>query len=179
MRIENKKILEGIFYDALKDLGITGAVYSFTYERIGGRFKSIENSCEVSGTTIYVNEDWAEYCVVEYKYDLSFIMAHEARHVYQQNEVMMYRNNGTYCEGVNRIELWAQEFQHYIRNIGPQTFEAHSKQDVEIDANAYAALFCMLRGEGQPRFASCVDKECTERFIELAERKGLTVDTRD
>lgn len=80
-----KQILEETFQDVLTMLGLPPLPYTFVYEKMGGSFLTMENSEEVDNTNhiIYVNEEWANAMLKDCPYDLYYLQAHEARHVYQ------------------------------------------------------------------------------------------------
>lgn len=54
----------------------------------------MDNAEEVSiaEMKIYINEDWANKMVKDYEYDLYYMMAHEARNVYQQIQISQLRS---------------------------------------------------------------------------------------
>lgn len=64
-----KQILESTFWDVLALMKLPPLPYTFVYEEIGGRFKTMDNAEEVSiaEMKMYINEDWANKMVKDYE----------------------------------------------------------------------------------------------------------------
>ena len=78
---EAKNKLREYFEEACKVLGVNCQKISFVYERIGERFRTVNNTCEVDEDCLYINEDWiAGTLRINFLYDLQYQMYHEARH---------------------------------------------------------------------------------------------------
>lgn len=150
MTIEKAKaLLYDYFAEACNILGVNHEENVFKYEHIGQRFKTVENTCEVSGNILYINEDWIAYVLQEdFLYDLQYQMYHEARHFYQRMVINDYHVRGKCSELPATIMRWEAERRNYIRNEGTEeTQKANAKQQIEIDANAFACVLLMRKGQ--------------------------------
>lgn len=173
---EAKKILENTFKDAIKMLGLKDCNIHFVYECIGTRFLTTNNSSELSGDTLYINECWANDVVKSYKYDLYFMMAHEARHLYQLFNVNAINNSQIHSEkNIELVKKWEDNFSNYTRNSGNLSKKDYVCQPVEVDANAFACFYCLFKRKGQPRIAPEADELTTNRLFEIAESYGVTL----
>ncbi len=172
-----KQILESTFWDVLALMKQPPLPYTFVYEEIGGRFKTMDNAEEVSiaEMKMYINEDWANKMVKDYEYDLYYMMAHEARHVYQQIQISQLRSGRQYTETPALIVSWEDNFLHYQRNEGGDTVKPYHRQPVEVDADAFANLYVLLKGIGQARISDDADELVTQRLKEIATQYNLEI----
>ena len=150
MTIEDAKIrLREYFVEACNVLGVKLQNIQFVYERIGDRFKTVNNTCEVGDNCLYINEDWiSEILRINFLYDFQYQMYHEARHFYQYNVMVDYHVRGKSSELPTTIKQWEFECKNYIRNEGTDESEkANATQTMEIDANAFAIVMLSMKGE--------------------------------
>ena len=113
-----KQILEETFQDVLTMLGLPPLPYTFVYEKMGGRFLTMENSEEVDNTNhiIYVQ-----------------------------------------------------------RNLGGNTVLPYQRQPVEVDANAFANFYVLVKGIGGARVPAESDDLVTQRLKEIAAQYGMVI----
>ena len=170
-----KRIIENSFRDAMSLLKMSAETIQFQYEPIGGRFKTMENSMETNPTTVFVNENWANECILNYQFDLFFLPAHEARHQYQKLQIEKFCKGLQTNEDPELIQSWINNNKDYKRNEGPESFPAYITQPVEVDANAFANFYVMLRNIGQPRMSKESDILETQRLMEIAKQFGAVI----
>lgn len=172
-----KQILENTFRDALAMMKLPPFPYTFVYEKIGERFKTMDNAEEVSiaERKVYINEDWANNVIKTYPYDLYYLMAHEARHVYQQIQISQLHSGRPFTESPALIVSWEDNYLHYQRNEGGDTVKPYHRQPVEVDADAFANFYVLKRGIGQARISDDADELVTQRLKEIAAQFGLTI----
>lgn len=172
-----KLILEETFQDVLTMLGLPPLPYTFVYEKMGGRFLTMENSEEVDNTNhiIYVNEEWANAMLKDCPYDLYYLQAHEARHVYQHMQVILMRTGGQPKEDRALVVSWMVNIQNYQRNLGGNTVLPYQRQPVEVDANAFANFYVLVKGIGGARVPAESDDLVTQRLKEIAAQYGMVI----
>ena len=146
---EAKNNLHIYFEEACRILRIDYKHIIFVYEHTGKRFRTINNTCEVEGDIVFINEDWLSRVLLDdFLYDLQYQMYHEARHFYQQKVIADYRDRGVSSELGTTISQWENEFKNYKRNEGtPETQKDNANQKVEIDANAFAIVLLSSKGK--------------------------------
>lgn len=167
---EVKRKVEMYFKNACKTLNIEFSNYIYVYEPIGSRFATSCNSAEFSGNVLYINEDWIKIAIDnDDEYDLEFVMAHEARHQYQQFVINDFYTRGRSCELPSIINSWIESFQVYKRNEGDELSEiANANQAVEIDANAFAAAYMMIQQNKGARIPPSCAEDVVKRMKEIA-----------
>lgn len=79
-----------------------------------------------------------------HKVDIEFFVFHELRHMHQFCSISNYLNGKNVSEDSETIEKWKADFSDYKRNTGGESEDENLMQEVEIDANAYAALLAKL-----------------------------------
>lgn len=171
MTIEEAKIkLREYFEDACEVLGVHCQSIPFVYEHIGERFRTVNNTCEVDGDCLYINEDWiTEILKINFLYDLQYQMYHEARHFYQAMVIADYRTRGKSRELPATIYQWEMEGANYIRNEGTEDSQkANATQKMEIDANAFAIVMLNMKGITEARAPIELWKETEKRVYEIA-----------
>lgn len=144
-----KKRLRGYFDEACQELKIIDSTaYDFQFEKIGQRFATEENSAELAGNVLYINEDWIESILKNKdEVDLRFIMYHEVRHIYQRSVIDDFDKRGKSCELPATIEAWKRDLAGYVRNEGDAKSQmANISQSIEIDANAFANSMLIKHG---------------------------------
>lgn len=149
MTIDEAKIkLREYFEEACEVLGINHQNVYFVYEQIGERFRTVNNTCEVEGNCLYINEEWIVETLREnFLYDLQYQMYHEARHFYQAMVIADYHARGKSRELPATIHQWEMECTNYIRNEGTEdTQKANATQKMEIDANAFSNVMLSMKG---------------------------------
>lgn len=120
------------------------------FERVGqGTFeeKYIGAVSDVNSGTLTVNIDWYESPETP-EVDYGYIIWHEMRHMYQRSQVLRLANKAPIRADEKTIRRWDYEFHHYIPNT-PTTEYKHMKQDIEIDAYAFA-LYMVYRYSANP-----------------------------
>ena len=172
-----KKILEETFKDALAMLELPPFPYTFIYERMGQRFLTMDNAEEVDNVShiVYINEDWANARIKDYSYDLYYLMAHEARHVYQHMQILLYFKGRTTREPLSLVLSWRDNFQNYIRNEGWGTIKPYHCQPVEVDADAFANLYVLVKRIGPASIPEDSDSLIVQRLKEIASQYGLII----
>lgn len=132
--------LRDYFDEACKELHIDSSPYKFHFERTGHRFATADNSAEMDGTILHINEEWVEAALHAHaEFDLMYVMYHEARHIYQHYVIADYTKRGKLSELPVTIQSWMQDFSNYTRNEGDEdSWRNNISQSVEIDANAFA-----------------------------------------
>lgn len=172
-----KHILESTFQDALGMLGFPPLPYTFSYEKIGKRFLTMDNAEEVDNVNriVYVNEDWANQMVKVFAYDLYYMMAHEARHVYQEIMMRMFQSGQQTKEQDALIVSWINNKQNYVRNQGGATVKPYHCQPLEVDADAFANFYVMMRRIGGARVPQDSDELVTQRLKEIGAQYGVTI----
>lgn len=135
-----KDRLRGYFDEGCKELHVDSSLYKFQFEKIGKHFATVENSAELEGHVMYVNEDWVEGAFQrDEEFDLMFVMYHEARHIYQHKVIADFEERGKSSELPAVIASWKHDFENYLRNEGDaDSWWKNVSQSVEIDANAFA-----------------------------------------
>ena len=172
-----KQILETAFQDAISKLGLLPIPYTFCYEKIGRRFPTMDNAEEVDNVNriVYINEDWANQMVKVFEYDLHYMMAHEARHVYQDIVIRMFQCGQSVKEPAALIVSWIDNKQHYVRNQGGATVKPYHCQPIEVDADAFANFYVLAKGIGQARIPEDSDEQVTQRLKEIGAQYGVTI----
>lgn len=171
MTIEEAKIkLREYFEEACKILGVDCLNVPFIYEHIGGRFKTVNNTCEKRGSCLYINEDWiAEILRHNFLYDLQYQMYHEARHFYQEMVINDFHVRGKSRELPATIQQWEKENGNYVRNEGTEVSQkANAAQKMEIGANAFAIVMLNIKGVTEARAPMEQWQETEKRVIEIA-----------
>ena len=137
-----KLILEKTFKDALSMLRVESSRYFLTFEKMGNMFLTLENAVEIDLTNniVYINEEWANLAINEMPSDLFFQMAHEARHIYQREEIIKYIGGKKHSEPSDIVKSWIANRKNYKRNVGGNSVLYYQRQPVEVDTNAFAAL---------------------------------------
>ena len=114
----------------------------YRYERIGeGKFTDIKTPVVTSIPYILtVNIDWYESAD---EYDVKLMLRHEARHLYQQNQIEKLSLGKPVAEDANMILQWDNEFipDNYVSNM-PGKEREHFTQACEIDAYVFASFIC-------------------------------------
>lgn len=171
MTIEEAKTkLREYFEEACKVLEVNYQNIPFVYEHIGERFKTVNNTCEKVGSSLYINEDWiTEILRNNFLYDLQFQMYHEARHFYQEKVINDFHVRGKSRELPATIQQWEMENANYLRNEGTEvTQKANATQKMEIDANAFAIVMLNIKGITEARAPMEQWKETGKRVFEIA-----------
>ncbi len=83
---------------------------------------------------ITVNLDWYEAADNQ---DLHYILWHETRHLYQWSQIEKMHLGLPIQDDVSVVQEWEYNIHHYIYNT-KDTETAHMKQEMEIDAYAFA-----------------------------------------
>lgn len=171
-----KQIIESTFSNVLTALNYPNYPIVFRYEKIGGRFLTIDNSAEYDSKnrTVFINEDWANNRIETFPYDLYYISAHEARHVYQHIQIELLLSNNTIREDRKLIETWMNNFRNYIRNQGGNTIAPYHRQPVEVDADAFANVYMLINGK-ECRVPVESDDLVSKRIIEIGNQLGFTI----
>lgn len=171
-----KQILETAFQDAISMLGLLPIPYTFCYEKIGPRFPTMDNAEEVDNVNrIDINEDWANQMVKVFEYDLHYMMAHEARHVYQEIVIRMFQSGQSVKETAALIVSWIDNKQHYVRNQGGATVKPYHCQPIEVDADAFANFYVIKKQIGGARIPVDSDELVTQRLKEIGAQYGVTI----
>ena len=172
-----KHILETTFQDAISMLGMPPIPYTFCYEKMGHRFPTMDNAEEVDNVNriVYINEDWANQMVKVFAYDLYYMMAHEARHAYQEIVIRMFQCGQSVKEPAALIVSWIDNKQHYVRNQGGATVKPYHCQALEVDADAFANFYALAKGIGQARIPEDSDELVTLRLKEIGAQYGVTI----
>ena len=172
-----KKILENTFRDALGMLKLPPLPYTLCYEKIGQRFQTMENAEEVDNVNhiVYINEDWANQMVKVFEYDLYYMMAHEARHVYQEIIIQQFHKRQPAKENEALIVSWIDNKQNYIRNEGGATERPYHRQPLEVDADAFANFYVLAKGIGVARVPEDSDELVTQRLKEIGAQFGVRI----
>lgn len=174
-------IIHRTFVTALQQLNVPPMQIAFAPEPMGQRFPTKDNAMEVASDVasgkaiVHINEDWANTCLQTYPFDLHFLAAHEARHIYQDYQISLLQQQQPTSEEPALIQSWIDNKGNYHRNTGPDSFEAYICQPIEVDANAYANLYVMLHRIGQPRMSAESDALETQRLKEIANQFGFTI----
>lgn len=110
----------------------------FKYEHVGeGTFSDINiGAVNRAPYVIVVNIDWYETAEER---DVKFILRHEARHLFQRNQIEKLASGKKTEVDPSIIRQWALNFDHYISNT-PFTERLHFQQPCEIDAYVYATF---------------------------------------
>lgn len=155
--------------EACKVLKLDYTKIQFKYEGIGNRFQTSMNSCETDGQTFYINEDWADEVEKNNDvYDFQFLMYHEARHIYQKDEIQRFLMHETTKESPLVILSWKADNNHYIRNEGtPQSEFQNKQQSIEIDADAFAFALMLRKGIKQLRIYEPLENQILSRIEEI------------
>ena len=172
-----KQILETTFQDAISMLGLLPIPYTFCYVKIGPRFPTMDNAEEVDNVNriVYINEDWANQMVKVFEYDLHYMMAHEARHAYQEIVIRMFQSGQSVKEPAALIVSWINNKQHYVRNQGGATVKPYHCQPLEVDADAFANFYVMMRRIGGARVPVDSDEQVTQRLKEIGAQYDVTI----
>lgn len=128
---------------ALNHLPPLGFDVKIKFQRIGqGEFENTKIGAVAQGPshTLVVNTDWYETTSEQ---DIKYIIWHEMRHMYQWSQIEKLHNSQHFEETTNIISQWQNELVNYIKNT-PETEERHMKQEMEIDAYAFA-LYMLFR----------------------------------
>lgn len=172
-----KKNIEKIFHDALSVLECLDYSFQIEYLGIGKVFQDNTIGSEISfdEKLLKINIDWFNYAMKNDIYDVYFILGHDARHVYQMKQIASLRSGDKYYENAELIFQWDYEMKHYVRNNDKTSQVIYLEQSIEIDANAFAPLFCYMRG-----FDSRVFRIATpateQRMKKIASRYNLRFD---
>ena len=172
-----KQILETTFRDALEMLGLPPLPYTFCYEKIGQRFQTMDNAEEVDNVNriVYINEDWANKMVKVFEYDLFYMMAHEARHVYQEIIIQQFHRRQPTKENEALIVSWIDNKQNYIRNEGGVTVKPYHRQPLEVDADAFANFYVLAKEMGEARVPDDSDELVSQRLKEIGAQYGVRI----
>ncbi|MBE6006012.1 MAG: hypothetical protein E7238_02430 [Sarcina sp.] len=117
------------------------------YERVNLRFEYIGEGTFVDTKigavnsapyNLTINIDWYETAEEE---DVRFLIRHEARHLYQRNQVEMLREGKPLVENRNTVLQWARNLSpgNYISNT-PETEIQYFRQPCEFDAYCFATF---------------------------------------
>lgn len=177
---EAKQIIEESFKQACSLLGFPPLPFTFLYERVGqDHFFNTEIGAEIDSAkwTVYINEDWANLAYNMDPCDLSFIIAHEVRHFYQNTQINLFHLGRKHKEDNALIISWMDNCQHYQRNEGGETKRIYHRQSLEVDADAFACFYVMYYGIGQPRMSDDSEDLVTQRLIEIAKQYNMTINT--
>lgn len=173
-----KKILEKAFTDALSFLHVASYRYKFVFECPGFHVND-KDVCisDHQNRILYINEEWANKSVSkkELEYDLYFLMAHEARHIYQYVMTERYRKNKPLNEPIKIICAWISNQSNYIRDKGSDTTIRYRNQPLEIDANAFASFFVIKTYNLKATFSKNVEELEETRLYEIAEFYGYSL----
>lgn len=104
-----------------------------------------------------------------------YLMAHEARHVYQHMQILMLLNGKQSIESSSLVMSWMNNFQNYIRNEGGKSVMLYHRQPVEVDADAFANLYVLVNGIGPAKIADVSEELVTQRIKEIGAQYGLTI----
>lgn len=152
----------------------------FQFERIGeGTFtdKYIGAVADVFSGILKVNLDWYEDPDTP-EIDYNYIIWHEMRHMYQWSQVLSFAQKLPTKADAKTINKWEYEFKHYISNT-PATIDKHMKQDVEIDAYAFA-LYMLFKYLPNPNgtvdigLPPMIEDELLDRAMKRLEIESVT-----
>lgn len=101
-------------------------------------FLSEANAMESSIKEICINKQWYFKYRPELPANVLFFIFHELRHIHQQLSVMLMIHDIEAREPVSEILNWKDNFENYVRNESAETQAVNIRQEIEIDANAYA-----------------------------------------
>lgn len=116
------------------------------------RFPTMMNAAESDENgNLWFNKSWltGEDRWNNHKDDIEFFVFHELRHMHQFCSIYSYLDNKAVNEEAETILGWKAGFENYIRNVGGESQNVNLAQEVEIDANAYAALLANLYHLGE------------------------------
>ena len=129
------------------------------------------NAAEMDDTVMYINEEWLDYVLsIKDTYDPMFLMAHEARHIYQKQVIDDYKQRGRSCELPNIVQGWINNISCYIRNEGGDSQAVNASQSIEIDANAFACVYLLYKKNLMPRISPSCEKEVLKRMKEIGHK---------
>lgn len=172
-----QKILQNVFLSAISFLNIPSYKYRLVFERKGVHLNN-DDVCVADNAkrVIYIDEDWANHCVeINFEYDLHFLMAHEARHIYQFVMMERLRKKKEIKEPVEVVQSWIINEMAYKRDVGDDTKAIYKSQPVEVDANAFASFFVMMRYNESPSFSKEAEDLEKKRLYEIAAFYGATI----
>lgn len=129
--------IQNYINQALKHLPPLGFDIQLAFERVsGGKLKDVSIGAVTDGPhhLLTVNMDWYERTESQ---DIYYIIWHEIRHMYQWSQIEKLDKGERLSEAKEIIEKWKYETYNYIPNT-PKTENQHMKQEIEIDAYAFA-----------------------------------------
>lgn len=136
------KWVEKISAKALAVLGLKVKL-NICLEPVGNRFATLDNACEVTDDTLYVNQDWLwQQSLLGDETEVRLLIYHEMRHIYQREEVKKRQLAQPLKEPLPLVLKWEYELTHYQRNEGGVSTAKYYQQSIEIDAYAFA--ICLL-----------------------------------
>lgn len=141
------KLIEDCVAFARQFLYLPDQIEFFFDDCPSDRFPSVVNAAENDyRKNIWFNKRWLTGADRwnNHKDDIEFFVFHELRHMHQFNTVGLYLNGASVSETPDIILKWKANFENYTRNIGGESQDINLAQEVEIDANAYAALLANL-----------------------------------
>lgn len=172
-----QKILLQSFQAAIDFLSIRSYKYQLIFEKKGLNLKN-DDVCitDYSKRSIYIDEDWANHSLeIDFEYDLHFLMAHEARHIYQNVIIERYRKKKDIKEPLNVVLSWLGNEMTYQRDTGDGTNRIYKRQPIEVDANAFASFFVMMKYDESPSFSKEAEELEKERLYAIANFYGATI----
>ncbi len=165
--------VKAIVDQALKHLPGLGFDCKINFERTGnGTFDSPIIGAVANGPEhrITVNIDWYETTDVQ---DLHYIIWHETRHLYQWSQIEKMHTGQPILDAPKVIAAWEYNLRNYIPNT-KSTEYAHMKQEMEIDAYAFAVYmlihyFKRPNGDVVIGLPPMTEDEIWDRAIKAAE----------
>lgn len=110
-------------------------------ESVGeGTFHDKKIGCVTRGFTLVINSDWFTSADNQ---DIKYIIWHEVRHMYQQQQIKQLVENQACSENIAVVNQWANEWNHYIPNTAA-TENHHFEQRIEVDAYAFALAMLFI-----------------------------------
>lgn len=107
--------------------------------------KNVPCFTTATGDSIVFNRNWLRRELEELSEeidlvdDVRFFVFHELRHVYQKYQIKRLENKESIRESFETVSQWRKDFENYKTNFGDnESQEDNLRQEVEIDANAYA-----------------------------------------
>lgn len=160
---------------ALQHLPPLGFEIKYSYQRVGqGEFDSELIGAVANGPahTITVNLDWYEKTDAQ---DLHYIIWHETRHLYQWSQIEKLNYHLSVVDDVDVIKMWEYNMRNYIYNT-KETEYAHMKQEMEIDAYAFA-VYMLFHYFRKPDGQVCIGlPPMTEDEIMKRVQKSIVAD---
>ena len=85
------------------------------------------------------------------------------------------RTGGQPKEDRALVVSWMVNIQNYQRNLGCNTVLPYQRQPVEVDANAFANFYVLVKGIGGARVPAESDDLVTQRLKEIAAQYGMVI----